>query len=252
MSKTILRVEKNKDNPFVMIDRRPIENPTLSWRAKGVLAYLLSRPDNWIVRLGDLVKRSPDGVYAVRGAIKELKMAGHITRQVEREGGRIKQYVILVHEMPTSNLPTNLQQAEIPHAGNLTHNNNDSVNKNKDKDIALPQSKNQEVKDKANKEVDYILKISLSPKAIQDAVAKFFLLTPNWEGNKFNRQWMAWAMQNDVTPAQIEYAANLWKSDKRFNWQQPGLKGIQEHWLELRGKPSTQPKLDANDSPMSY
>jgi hypothetical protein len=118
--------------------------------------------------------------------------------------------------------------------------------------IASQEEKMQEVKDDANKEVDYILKISLSPKAIQDAVAKFFLLTPHWEGNKFNRQWMSWAMENDVTPAQIENAANLWKSDKRFNWQQPGLKGIQEHWLELRGKPPTQPKLDANDSPMSY
>ena len=63
--KTIFRVKKNADNPFVMIDRRPIENPKLSWKAKGILAYLLSRPDNWVVRLGDLVKHSPDGAFSV-------------------------------------------------------------------------------------------------------------------------------------------------------------------------------------------
>ena len=95
--------------------------------------------------------------------------------------------------------------------------------------------------DSANKEVDYILKMALSPRAIQDAVSKFFLLTPNWEKNKFNRQWMQWAMENNVTPAQIEFAANLYRSDKRFNWQPPNLKAIQEHWLELStsvgGKP---------------
>jgi hypothetical protein len=128
--KTIFRVEKNKDNPFVMIDRRPIENPVLSWRAKGILTYLISRPDNWIVRLGDLVKRSPDGVYAVRSALKELTNAGHLTRKEERENGKFKQYVLLVHEVPITGTVTNLPQAaepqtEKPQAGNLTLNDTD-------------------------------------------------------------------------------------------------------------------------------
>lgn len=114
--KTIFRVEKNKDNPFVMIDRRPIENPSLSWRAKGILTYLISRPDNWIVRLGDLVKRSPDGVYAVRAALKELTSAGHLTRKEERENGKFKQYVLLVHEAPITSTPTNLPHAAEPQA----------------------------------------------------------------------------------------------------------------------------------------
>jgi len=124
--KTIFKVEKNKDNPFVMIDRRPIENSTLSWRAKGVLTYLISRPENWIVRLGDLVKRSPDGVFAVRAALKELSKAGHITRREERdESGRFKQYVLEVHEIPVTLPPTNLPQAVKPQAGNLTLNDSD-------------------------------------------------------------------------------------------------------------------------------
>jgi hypothetical protein len=128
--KTIFRVEKNKDNPFVMIDRRPIENPALSWRAKGVLTYLVSRPDNWIVRLGDLVKRSPEGVYAVRAALKELTKAGHITRREEREEGtgRFKQYVLEVHEIPVACPPTNPPQAAEPQAVDLTLNDTESVN----------------------------------------------------------------------------------------------------------------------------
>lgn len=123
--KTIFRVEKNADNPFVMIDRRPIENPQLSWRAKGILTYLVSRPDNWIVRLGDLIKRSPDGVYAVRSAIKELTAAGHITRREERENGRFKQYVLEVHEIPVVLPHIDLPQAVEPQAENLTLNDTD-------------------------------------------------------------------------------------------------------------------------------
>lgn len=78
-------------------------------------------------------------------------------------------------------------------------------------------------------EIDYHLK----PKAIREAMAKYFKLTPNWDGNKYNREWMQWAVEQEVTPAQIERAADLWRSDKRFNWQPPSLKLIQERWLQL-------------------
>jgi hypothetical protein len=99
-AQTIFRVEKNKDNPFVMIDRRAIENPKLSWKAKGLLAYLLSRPDNWVVRFRDLGKRSPDGAHTVRVAMKELRTAGHVTVETERDGGRITKWIYHIHEVP--------------------------------------------------------------------------------------------------------------------------------------------------------
>ncbi len=132
MSKTIFRVAKNKDNPFVMIDRRPIENPKLSWKAKGILAYLLSRPDNWIVRLGDLVKRSPDGAFAVRRAIKELRDVGHISYQIDRENGHIKQWLLVVHEIP---LLRDNQQVGNQQVENLPINDTDSLTDTDSKDI---------------------------------------------------------------------------------------------------------------------
>jgi hypothetical protein len=128
---TIFRTIKNEDNPFVMIDRRPIENPTLTWKAKGILAYLLSRPDNWIVRLGDLVKRSPDGVYSIRGAINELQKAGHVHRkEVREENGRFVRYELEVYELPFTPDPLiNFPQADNPQAGNLMLNDTD-INEN--------------------------------------------------------------------------------------------------------------------------
>lgn len=123
--KTIFRTEKNAGNPFVMIDRRPIENQNLSWKAKGILTYLLSRPDNWTVRLGDLANRSTDGVTAIRAALKELTKAGHLTRREEREGGRFKQYVLIVHEVPVRTPHAGKPHAEKPQAENLTLNNTD-------------------------------------------------------------------------------------------------------------------------------
>lgn len=131
MSKTIFRIEKNADNPFVMIDRRPIENPALSWKAKGVLAYLLSRPDNWIIRLGDLLNRSPDGPYAVRQAVKELRNAGHLEMETIRENGYIKQWIYKVYEIP---LLRDNQQVGNLQVENLTVNDTDSVNDTNERD----------------------------------------------------------------------------------------------------------------------
>ncbi len=47
VSKTIVRVNK-RSNPYVVIDKTALNDDRLSWKAKGVLCYLLSLPDDWI------------------------------------------------------------------------------------------------------------------------------------------------------------------------------------------------------------
>jgi hypothetical protein len=98
---TIFRVVHDPNNPYVIIDKRPFEKPYMSWKAKGLLGYLLSRPDDWTVRLGDLVKRSTDKMHATRQALRELVMVGHV-RQVELrdDGGKYAGTVYEVHERP--------------------------------------------------------------------------------------------------------------------------------------------------------
>lgn len=79
MSKNIVRTSK-RENPFVMIDHRPLNDDNLSWQAKGLLAYLLSKPDNWIVIVADLVKRATNGRDSVNSILKELEQKGYIER----------------------------------------------------------------------------------------------------------------------------------------------------------------------------
>ena len=97
---TIFRAAKNKDNPYVMLDRRPLENQELSFKAKGILAYLMSRPDGWEVSVADLVKRGADGKASIRAGLKELRDAGHMRYTVSREQGRITGWIIEVYELP--------------------------------------------------------------------------------------------------------------------------------------------------------
>jgi len=89
-SKSIMRVRKNRDNPFVMMDKRIFANTSLSWKAKGILGYLLSKPDDWVIRISDLIKQSTDGRDAVYSGVKELRKAGYVELvDVRNESGKI-------------------------------------------------------------------------------------------------------------------------------------------------------------------
>lgn len=140
--KTIIRVEKNSDNPFVMIDKRPLEKPYLSWKAKGLLAYLLSRPDNWKVRLGDLVKRSTDGEHATRSALDELKAVKHLkVDKVRAEDGTFE-WIYTVFEQPYSDFPC----MDNPDMENRDVNNNDCNKKDNTKEKSSQKKKPPEKK----------------------------------------------------------------------------------------------------------
>jgi hypothetical protein len=98
--KTIFRAKHDPNNPYVSINRNPITDPLLSYKAKGILAYLLSRPDGWEVNVPDLVNHSTDGPASVRTGLKELRAAGHIHYNTQREGGYIRKWVVEVYEIP--------------------------------------------------------------------------------------------------------------------------------------------------------
>lgn len=80
--------------------------------------------------------------------------------------------------------------------------------------------------------LDAELHYNLKPTSIRQAVKEYFKLNVNWE-TKMARQWMEWAVGENVTPEQVARAADLWRSDKQFNWQVPTLKGIFEKWPML-------------------
>jgi len=59
MSHTIIRARRR--HRFVVLDQGAVEDTRLSWAARGLLGYLLSRPDDWKVLIGDLRKRGDLG-----------------------------------------------------------------------------------------------------------------------------------------------------------------------------------------------
>jgi hypothetical protein len=86
-----LRFKKTRN--FTVLHNAMLDDPNMSFRAKGVLAYLLSKPDNWSVRsvqLSEVCKgKYGEGREAVRNAINEIEAAGYCRRiKSQDEKGR--------------------------------------------------------------------------------------------------------------------------------------------------------------------
>lgn len=99
----IHRTPKTEAGGWFRAENEAFQNDRLSWGARGLLAYLLSRPNDWIVRNGDLLKRSPGGREKTRVLVKELEKAGYLRRyRRQGEGGRFE-WVTEIYESPSLN-----------------------------------------------------------------------------------------------------------------------------------------------------
>ncbi len=134
--RTIYRIVKNPNNPYVMVDKGFINNPNLSWKAKGILLYLLSKPDDWEVYQADLMNHASDGRDSCRSGLSELEAAGHIRRvQLRDESGRMNGVECSVYEIPTGDGFSGAGGAEAgepPPTNNNITNNKKETNTNDD------------------------------------------------------------------------------------------------------------------------
>ena len=118
----IFRVQK-KDN-YVVLDKGFLNDNRLSWRAKGLLAYMLSLPNDWLFSISDLAIRSKCGRDTTANIIKELTNAGYIHKEQGRTNiGKFGKMDLLVFEAPQAAPFTENQVTENPLTENsLTEN----------------------------------------------------------------------------------------------------------------------------------
>lgn len=102
-SQTIFRVCKNKDHPFLQVDKTPLRDKRLSLKAKGLLCLMLSMPDDWEFHRDNLLTFCNDKKDSLATALKELSRYGYTKTSPERgERGKIQRWVTSVYETPAS------------------------------------------------------------------------------------------------------------------------------------------------------
>lgn len=94
----IVRVVKTKN--YTTIANYPLRDKNLSLKAKGLIALMLSLPDDWDYSIAGLVTQVKEGRTAVTSALDELIKNGYVIREAIRENGRISDWNYTVYEMP--------------------------------------------------------------------------------------------------------------------------------------------------------
>ncbi len=109
----IVRIQKTRD--YSILPNGILRDDRLSWKARGVAAYLLSMPDDWSISVAGLVNASAlDGRTNAENALHELAAAGYLVRRrvCDPVSGRFVWESVL-HERPVdSTIPADTVNGE--------------------------------------------------------------------------------------------------------------------------------------------
>ena len=95
----VIRIQKNSN--YVVMSKVGLHDDRLSWKAKGLLAYMLSMPNDWTFYNDELMKHSPDGSSTFKAAMNELKEYGYVVRRkMKDEKGKFIGWETVVYEQP--------------------------------------------------------------------------------------------------------------------------------------------------------
>lgn len=95
----VVRTHKKRHN-FSTIDNTGAEDDSLTPQAKGVLWYLLTKPDGWEIRNEHLMKKLNIGRTALDSIIRNLEESEYLIRVKVRKEGGVFDWISEVFETP--------------------------------------------------------------------------------------------------------------------------------------------------------
>jgi hypothetical protein len=108
---SIIRVAKR--HQYVTLDSRAVNDKRLSFRSRGVHAWLMEKPDNWTVRAESIAAQGPEGRDAIRTALRELERFGYLVRSKIRHEDGTWATESVVYEFPDAADPTQHQSPAV-------------------------------------------------------------------------------------------------------------------------------------------
>ena len=116
----VFRTEKTSD--YAVIAKHHLKNRALSYKAKGLMTFMLSVPPDWDWSMAGLSTLASDGVDGVRSGIRELEKHGYLTRRRIRDAaGKLGD---IEYTIPWMLLPTLALINNPTHISTLIHINN--------------------------------------------------------------------------------------------------------------------------------
>ena len=146
---TVIRIKKTEN--FVILHKGALEDARLSFKAKGLWAYCMSKPSDWTFHVKQLARSNKEGEDAIYSAIKELMHAGYVEKIQGNEKGKFGPLDYIFHEVSQrGRIPAELKKclplrgfpdAGFPLADNpalLSNDSSLSIEEGNKKESAMP------------------------------------------------------------------------------------------------------------------
>lgn len=130
----VIRVQKNTD--YTVMANFHLRDTNLSLKAKGLLSYMLSLPDNWDYSVSGLSKICKESANCINNILKELEANNYLERKRIFENGKIVRWEYLIHEkqhLQNEDIENVDIQNEIQINTNIQNTNKKNTNKQKEK-----------------------------------------------------------------------------------------------------------------------
>ena len=95
---SVFKIEKTKD--FTVMSNYHLRDKNLSYKAKGLLSFMLSLPDDWDYSLKGLCSISKENRDAIRSTLKELQQNHYLEIEKVRGDKGYFEYNYLIYEKP--------------------------------------------------------------------------------------------------------------------------------------------------------
>lgn len=187
---SVIRVNKNKN--YTCMSNYHLRDKNLSYKAKGLLSFMLSLPDDWEYSVNGLTAVSKESTKAIRSTLKELEDYKYLIRKkIQHKNGRFD-YDYLIYETPyTQNV----------HTDEVYTNNGLQINTN---------NKNTNYKDKIDKTINPIIK---------ELINKEFITETAFDLNRYND------LLNDILNEYdyiqviicVKYVLRKWNENKKLD-----------------------------------
>jgi hypothetical protein len=161
----------------------------ISFKAKGMYAYIQSKPDNWEFSAERISKQVKEGLPSVISALKELENFGYLARNRYQNNKGFWVVDYLLYEIPIEeNLITGKPNKENPNIGKQSNNSN--IDYSKQEDNNYTNNKERIVKEPS---ISFYEMVTMVQSEIGDEYDNFVSYwmeadkkgKPRWESEKF-------------------------------------------------------------------
>ena len=137
-------IRAKREHNYTVISNKVYDKNQLSWQAMGMLGYLLTKPDDWLVIVSELVNvtketAKPTGKEGVYNILKELRDKGFIVVQKNSDGST--NYTVYDEPLPNQGKPNQAEPNQgKPNQAEPTLLNTDIqqvLSSNKDGDVGI-------------------------------------------------------------------------------------------------------------------